>query len=346
MKKVLFIEHRNILGHLNFNQIYIDNLIEQGVDLKLVFPKLTALELKYPKSMYEKFIPNCLCFHSKYSLITRIMYVLQLLYIKYNTKYNRYDIVIMSSYDELSFSLISFKKPFYLVNHDNVRGFDNLIKKKCLKNISKKNFQIVFNQYIKEKFIINGIKNVFTVSHGCLPPFNINSCEKHKKNDVIYNEKKYRFIIFSPSSYSDLNFYKDLIKDRNFIDFLNENNILLILKGIKQNFSKNIQFLEGYIPKEQYQYIVLKSDIILISYPENFKYRASGVFFEACANSKKMIIKKNESFYCYRNYFNYNPFFSNNIDLKIIIKALINDKNLRLIVEPEKLKPNFSEILS
>lgn len=349
MKKVLFIEHITHEGHKNFNEIYIDNLINQGASVKLVFQKKHVNQLKYNISMYEKTIPDFLYVNSQIPLVNRISYIFQLLYVKLFINLGAYDIVILSSYDDIALSMVKFRKSMYLINHDNARGLDNELKKRCIKAISKIHNHLVFNEYVKEKFNNHNINNVIVVSHGCNNPIDRLVLSNKKELEKLSNKfikNNYKHIVFSPSSYSDGNFFRDMLSNSEFLNYINEHEILIIIKSNElKSENNNILILNNYISNIQYQLLFYISDIILINYPTNFKYRVSSVFFDSCANSKRVLIKDIPAFHCYKDYFNYNPLFSTVGELISGIEALLSNQELCCKVDPKDLTPDFKKIL-
>ena len=239
-----------------------------------------------------------------------------------------------------------------MVNHNNISGLDNFVKRFFFKRISKKNTHIVFEDYIKKRLYQIGVKNVLVFPHGIPDPIvghsiddNLSQLFLPKKIDYA----NYKYVLFSPSSSTDQPFINKLIKNKRVLSFFEENKILLILKGnLDTSLSENIIVINKYLSKDQYQNIFIKSNFILLCYPTSFKYRVSAVFFECIANNKICLLSDIEAFNCYESHMNFNPFFKNIDDFLIKLNDLMKTED-NMITNPYKnrgkLIPNFNELM-
>jgi hypothetical protein len=295
-------------------------------------------------------IPDFLYLNTRFSLLKRILYVFQLIYLRLFVDFKSYDVVIFSSYDEIALSIVPFNRKLFLINHDNARGLDNNFKAWCLKKISNKHNHIVFNEYMSNKFKEHGIDNVYTVSHGCTTPIDFSVLENSYELNNLSNKllsDKYRYIIFSPSSAVDNTFFKEVLEYPEFLNFLSTEKILFVFRNNSfQIDNENLLVLNEHLSKNQYELLFLKSEIILINYPKLFKYRVSGVFFECCANYKKVLIRKNQAFENYYSFFNYDPSYVSPSELIEKIKLILNKDDFKFIVDRKSLTPNFTDILN
>lgn len=99
---------------------------------------------------------------------------------------------------------------------------------------------------------------------------------------------KFDFVVFHPSPKSDINFLKT-IYTKEYNNILNRNNILLLLRNspFEDKGYSNIRFINTYLKENDYQGLFKRANIILLAYPNNFKYQVSGVSYECVANNKK-----------------------------------------------------------
>ncbi|MES5169654.1 hypothetical protein ABVC73_15145 [Prevotella melaninogenica] len=342
MKKILYINYIHQKGHYNFDKIHINALDNENAEILLILHSEEKKALPYSDDKYCLVLPKCFSTSFKSGFFNRIIYICTLLYIFFKVNFKEYSDIVLASMEEISIFLIPLKKNKFIICHNNACGLTNKIKKPLLRLIGAHNTFIVFNKRMKDAFLSEKIINTKVISHGCLPAYKFND-----NIDVLLNLKNYKTIIFHPSSAIDFANIEQLYKNDSFLEFLRKENILLILKtpNLKTNIAPNIINITKYLSKEEYQNLFLKSDYILLSYPQDFGYRVSGVSYECFSNKKRMLIHSNPSFdYC-KDYFNYNPFYNSNEELIALIKKLQNNQSLQYVAESKDLTPDYSKIL-
>ena len=341
-KKILFVDHVSGLGHGNFNRIYIDALLAQGFDVKLALSKSLAAHMEYDENLYAVKIPDFYTTHSP--LWRRVRFFLQLLYMKMVVNVKPYDLIFFSAYDELMFSLFHFSKPIYVVNHGNVGGLSNRLKRTCLQRISSRCTQVVFNQYMKDEFLRHGITNVRVISHGCMPPFVLDIHVDLSSISSKLNDGTCKVLFFPSDSSADIQFLQEILSNNTFLAYLQERNILLVVKSSKVHCQHhNVVVIKTYLSQSVYRALFLRSDIILIAYPISFVFRVSGVLFECLGNKKSVLIKNIPALKIYEDYFEESPYFE---DLDGFMKKLslfIDGKcSFKGVVNIRKFQPDFS----
>ena len=329
-------------GHINFDQIHISALINSGNNVHVIMPERVSNSMSIDKNLYRLIIPKWFSKERKSPIITRFFVILTLLYIKLKINFSQYDLILISNTDVITLGMVPLCKHMGLICHGNAYDFQFKIKKYFLERLSKKNFFIVFNTRMKKQFTDNGINNVFCVSHGCIAPFSSDN-----KTPLPFTKCEYNTVIFHPSSKCDESFVLSLHKDKDFEEMLKKDKILLILRGRKIiPDSHNIITISEKLSQELYQRIFLSSDIILIAYPETFKYQVSGISYECISNQKKMLIWKNPSLdYC-QEFFNYDPMFSDTKELCSKIKLFKDKENYKCVVTRADVTPNYKQILN
>lgn len=339
-RKILFIDYIDERGHLNFDTIHINALVRAGFEVHLALHATIADRMCFPAEMYDALIPEWLDKKpGRHPIANRLKFIGSLIYLKKHIRISDYDDLIIAKCDSISLSLIPLCRNKYIICHGNYKDFDNILKKWCLKRLSKNNRFIVFNENMLRPFTDYGVNDVFIVSHGCLPK----SAPSGICNIPL---KSSEHLIFHPSSKYDLKFAKDIVRQE-FLDFLNKNDILLVLKDFPYQVpdSSNIQLLNSYIDADSYSYIFNRSDIILLCYPEEFKYCVSGVSFECISYGKKILYLDNPTFdYC-KGLFNYNPSFDSISSLKVKISAIICDETKHCIVSDKDIEPDYSFLI-
>ena len=328
-------------GHINFDQIHISALINSGNNVHVIMPERVRNSMSLEENMYRLIIPEWLSKERKSPIITRFFLILTLLYIKVKVNFSRYDLTLISNTDVISLGIAPLCKHMGLICHANAYDFQFKIKKYFLKRLSKDNFFIVFNTHMKKHFTENGIKNVFSVSHGCIAPFSSDN-----KTLLPFTKCEYNTIIFHPSSKCDESFVLSLHKDKDFEEMLKKDKILLILRGRKIiPDSHNIITISEKLSQELYQGIFLSSDIILLAYPETFKYQVSGISYECISNQKRMLIWYNQSLKYCQDFFNYDPMFLDTEELSTKIRMLENKETYKYVVTGDNMTPNYKQIL-
>jgi len=354
MKRVLYIEPFSSEGHLNFNRIYISKLLELNIKLDLVLKESYIQKIGVPLNLLKLKIPKYLFITNKGSFVNRIYFFKILSFIKKNIDLSVYDFVIMAGYEEISLFFSNIKQKLILINHSNISGLNSYVKRYFFKRISKNNHHIVFEEYMKEYLNEIGVKNAFVIAHGLPNPFRMTSEQIDENVKTILKDnfyKKFQKIIFSPSSGSvDRQFMEQIVRNHNFINFLENQNILLIIKG---DFSyletKNIKIVRDYLSEIQYRSLILLSNAILIKYPDSHMYRVSAVFFECIANDKLCFLSDIKALKCYEPHLNYNAYFSDTNQLISIITEWIRSRdksNVSPYICKEALVPSFNEIFS
>lgn len=348
--KILYVDPLSPAGHINFNRIYINALSKIFNSIDFAFKKGYEVKLSISDDSKVYSIPEKYYAISKNKILNRIRYIQIFRYLKKYCRIDDYDYVIFSSYEEISLYLSFINRPLILINHNNISGLHDNIKLFFFKKLAKKNINIVFENYMKNYLLSLGINNVYTIHHGLPKSYDkklINNTKLIEDFSIINN---FRYVIFSPSVTStDKNFLESLILDNVFNIFLRDNDILLILKDKHLNSNcKNIQIVRNYLTDLQYQYIFLRSDLILIPYSNNFSYRVSAVLFESMANNKICLFSDIKALQIYMEFFNYDPIFNTVDDLTNRISYIISNSNK--INDPYKnlsqLEPNFEFLFS
>ena len=353
MKNILYIDLYSSLGHVKFNKNYIKGLLEAGFEVKFIFKEGYIKELSLPTSLLDLSLPANYFLDYKNSFKNRLQMLKMLWFIKRKIEFSKYDIIIFSGYEEISLFFSNIKNKIYLVNHRNISGLDNFVKRFFFKRISNKNTHIVFEDYIRKRLYQIGVKNVLVFPYGIPDPMVVDSTNNNFSQVFLpkkINFSNYKFVLFSPSASSvDQCFINELINNKRVISFLEKNKILLIFKGnLDSSLSDNIIIIKKYLTDNQYQNIFLQSDFILLSYPISYKYSVSAVFFECIANNKICLLSDIEVFKCYESFMNFYPFFKNTDDFLIKLNGLMNLEYNNLTnhyKNKDKLIPNFNQLL-
>lgn len=322
------------LGHLHFDQIQIDALIEQGYDVKLVMHQEIADKLPYPQEMYALRLPRWCDTDSNCSWMVRFHFLFALLWINSHIDWTSYDYCVVSNLDEVSMGLCPLKRGMYLMCHGSAQGFEQKLKTFFLRTLSRRNTFLVFNEDMKQPFLEHGINRVKVISHGCLPAFPTPPTRKPH-------------IIFQASSKSDAQF-REMIYTPELDQALGKRNVQLTLRGINapaNSHFRNIKVAQNYLTNEQYKEMFTQADIILLAYPPSFRHQVSGVSYECVANQKPMLVWKNPSLAYCKEFYSYDPFFGSAEEFLAQLDYLLSHRATTPQVTPEELVPQYREIL-
>ena len=351
MKKIIYIDPLSNDGHLNFNRIYISKLLEENINIDIVVKEDYNLDIKLPLGSAKYNIPNCYYSKNRGGLFNRYNYYKILRFIKQKINLKDYDYVIMAGYEEISFFFSNIKN-IILINHNNISGLNNPIKQLFFKLISKTNTHIVFEQYMKDYLYTLGISNVIVIPHGLPLPIDESAICNESELTFLFdgiNLNKFKYIIFSPSGTSvDTDFLNHLVQSTQFNNFIQENQILLILKGnIDTTDNCNIYSTNKYLSEYQYHYLFRISDTILITYPSTHRNRVSAVFFECVANNKICFMSDILTFRSNANHIKFPFFFSSINELIKCIEVYIKLENKTQLIpykNTENMVPTFKNL--
>lgn len=288
LKKVIFIDYDSVPGHLCFNTIWLNALVDiSNIELSVCMEKRYADNfpdvlnkpcvrfIEIPKRLYK-------------DKLWRFFSTLRVLWLLNRIKH-RYDMVIISAFDSVSFycgSILS-KENVFLICHNNIAKTQKAIHRFCLKRIGKKNRFIVFEDYIKAK-LSNLVeeKRIAVVHHGCPKPF-LNPDDNHIPEWIkALRSKK---IVFSPSGNSMADIFSDTHRNQQFCEYLSRKGYVLVVKSKELFKDSNIVWLDRRLSDAEYQSLFLSSDFILAPYSRNYSYRVSAILFEALSNKKAII---------------------------------------------------------
>lgn len=342
-QKVLFIDFTFHSGHINFNRIHIDAIKSAGYDVRLILHSDIADNMDYPNEDYVLKLPRCLNQRQDSPILNRVIFLVVLLWIKIKViNFSQYSHVVISNCDELTLGILPLCRNMYIMCH-NTASVHSIVKRFFLKRLAKHNNFLVFDEYMKKPFVENGIKSVKIISHGCVAPYG-----HYNDENLPTMIKGFSKLIFHPSPRVDSSFVGNLIADDKLCEYLQKNDILLLIHGDKEeykNLSDNILFISGFLPIKVYQAIFMKADIILLAYPTTFQNQVSGVSYECIANQKNILVKNHPALTYCRDFYNYDPLFKNDDELLYKIKELMLDTNKYCCVaSAETLIPDYKKI--
>ena len=265
MDSLLLVDPLSEKGHRNINKSLI-NILSKDYNLTFISEK------NYLKST-SKFHNICFpekIFGLKMSVLPfRFRQIAFILFsIFYYKNHKKYDFILFTSYETISFSFSTFflrLKNIAIIEHNNLDQLLNSRIKEIFYRLIKKNITHI----VLEQYIYNYIKQKYRKKVCLLPlPLSVAS------DEVIPQTK----LIFSPSTTFD-----ELIM-RELINFCATKEYSLLAKG-KSDYKINNVTVKTFF--DNYYDIMRKSSFVFIS--TMFNYRVSNVAYEALANNRPII---------------------------------------------------------
>lgn len=222
----------------------------------------------------------------------RVKNILKIKWIFNNIELKKYDIIFISSYETISFSIAWRKKTnarILIFNHNNIDALKNSkIKKVFFKLINNQVEHIVYEDFIKKYIKSLNTKNKVWVNHHPI------DFKKNENIDTNIDESDNKVLIYAPSSSNDDNFISKLINYQERLNILNDN-VKFIIKSNDIDFEDNqLKVISKRVNYDKYISNFKKADFISLLFNEDFEYRVSGVFFDSLVFKKKILFKRNK----------------------------------------------------
>lgn len=349
--RILFVDPICPIGHMNLNRVYIGRLLDAGFLVDAVFREGYAEELGIAPGVVKLAMPATYFGEQHGRVRSRWNQLRLLLEIKRILPVEEYDLILFSSYEEISLYLSRFPGRLVLVNHANVAALDNPIKRWFIKRLARRAMFVVFHDFIGQRLRNSGITDVRVVPLGLSPPYAIAGPDRKDVLEAIDRRlvsRNWAHIVFAPTGakYGDTFLSQLLLRD-DFAQYLSDRRILLVVKeGPRRVRSENVLVLRGRLPVDSYRALFSAASCVLISYPNNFTYRVSAVLFECFSNQKPCMVSDIEAFRAFESHFRYAPFFTDSENLMELLDALLQRPDM--LVEPYKdlegLTPSFWDL--
>ena len=327
MKRILYIDSFCPAGHLALNRVYITKLVAEGFAVSLALkagyyeqlgaPGGTQLEVEVPASYY----------HKSGSLVSRINQWLALRFIRERIDESKYEVIFLSSYEEISLWAAHFRTPCLLVNHANVAALDNGIRRWFANRLARNCTWLVFAEFIRQRVLHHGITRVQVVPQGLVEPHRLGGGIW----DILHSIDErlvapwVRHLVFVPSGakYDD-EFIVSTLANKSFQDYLEARGILLAVKGTCfANGSRNVVMITKYLAPDEYKALFLASTCLVLHYPPSFNYRVSATLIECFSNSKACLVSDIDSFRAFAPNFQYDPFYRSRESLCAALDRLL-----------------------
>ncbi|TPV41406.1 glycosyltransferase family 4 protein [Bacillus dicomae] len=198
-------------------------------------------------------------------------------------KNNKDCLKVVLTFDTIAFALgWSWIKSnnIFILHHKNIDELNSKVKKFVFKTYMNKVNHIVFEEFFKE-YLINEIgieeKRVHVIPH---PIFSPGASDKDD----------FRYDCIGLSNSNDEEFIKKIIEEEVKTNYLKNSNLNVVLRSKKYRFDNgNLKVISGYLSKEEYDNYTQKCKSVFVPLPSTFKYRVSGVIYDALSNYKVVI---------------------------------------------------------
>jgi hypothetical protein len=288
--RILYLDLLSPYGHISLNIILL-RILEKFASVDVAWKQSYAENDSLSKIVRTFYLIPLDYYQFGSKIDYRIKNIKIIKWILKNIDINKYDLIFISSYETISFSLAWPKKlhpRVVILNHNNL---DELVDKRkffFFKHIPKYVEHIVFEEYMKE-YLLKEVKisnKVWVVNH----PIDLSKVDNYKKivdKSKICKEDK---IIFAPSGSNDENFIAQLVNLQKGKNLLSQFPFKLIVKSKEVQYQDNhLVVTKKYFDYEEYISYFGNSLLILLPYPKDFHYRISGALFDCFAFKKRFI---------------------------------------------------------
>lgn len=326
MKKILYIDLLSPKGHKKFNELNIKVLVSV-FDVTIV-ARENFIDSRQPDVIIpERFFKSHNKINYRINELKKINWI-----IKKVKSFDRFDLLLFSSYETISFSLKSriianVGSKVAVFNHNNLDELDSsLIKKFFFKKIDKRVVHSVFESYFKE-YLLKEIKvknSIIQIPHLV------------EKRSFSTSFDKNCFNIFIPTKNYDTNYTSKIINNYPV-------KIVFTVKSDTFFDQKNIKS-KSYFDENEYNQIFNSSNLILLPLKTGYNYRVSNIIYECFSFSKPCFTFKNKfSQYLKKKYPNVIHIIDKETSIEQIIEEYKQINNILFAKERELFLKEHSE---
>ena len=326
MKKILYIDLLSPKGHKKFNELNI-NALTSVFNVTIVGRKNFIDSRQSDLVIPERFFKPHKKINYRINELNKINWI-----IKKIKTLDKFDLMLISSYETISFSLKSrimanVGSKVAVFNHNNLDEFNRIrINKYFFKKIDKRVVHCVFESYIKE-YLLNDIKVKNSV---ILIPLLVENRSPSSNFD------KSRINIFIPSKNYDANYINKIFNN-------SPKNVVFTIKSDTFFERKNIKS-KTYFEDNEYNQIFNSSNFILLPLKIEYTYRVSNIIYECFSFSKPCFTFENKfSKYLNNKYPNVVHIIDKKTDIDQIIEEYKQINNILFAKERELFLKEHSE---
>ncbi len=303
MKKVYVIDPLSPWGHADINEVIIDILRK---DYQVYYCGAKGLvDEKYGNVTYYNVNKERFCI-TKNRLMNRIRLISALKEMLEKIDDICPDYIFVVSYEIITFFIASllygnkyssYWEKTYILNHNNVDEMERShLKAFLFRHLNSRITPVFYEAFISEYVNNKYRKNGFVIHH------NINSYKlKLGKEEAVnrnissfFSDKNNTYIVSPSSNPMDVAVIEEIMKlDREGV--LKKDHVKFFIKDRTREYhSEMLYFYNGYLNDAEYNYIFGSATYILLLYnAQIYKYRVSGVYFDALTFLKPIIYEPN-----------------------------------------------------
>ena len=298
MKRLLFIEPVSFPTHYNYNVGILRNLpTDLIIDICALdgYISKTLIDYKLYYSIPENLIyrMNPKDTHPQLRLRWSILQVW--LWIKKNIELSDYDGILFAYTEAITFRLTmnrlnTKRQKVMFIDHEIGSTVNSKIKLWFFTGINKDYTFLAFEDYIKDylKDVVK-LQNPISVVRHPLPKLD-KLDEVH--TDAIEKSDKKNLILYAPANSNNEDFIRFLFEHR---DELSSDIRIVIKSKLIAYEDEKLKIFNENISDDEYKRQMRKCDAVLINYGQNYNFRTSGVFFEAVAYRKPIVLCVNNT---------------------------------------------------
>ena len=301
MKKVLLLEPLSPWGHKDINEVTID-ILHDNYELYYCAAE-GYMDNKYSNVKYytldkELFTVKSNSLDNRIRLYKAFIKMLQIandIHPDYVFVMS-YDVIVLSFVCMLQSKYSHLYKKMFILNHSNPdEVLSSKIKRFFYKYISDDIKNVFYEDYIGKKISEITDRKYYVLHH------NLNDYKKNVSAYTVINDSLSRFfedkalyLVSVSSNEIPKEIVEEILKlDRDGV--LTHNNVKVFIKNKIHDFSSsNVLFYTDFLTDDEYSYIIQQSDYVMILYnDQTYRYRVSGVYFDAITFSKPIFHNEN-----------------------------------------------------
>lgn len=279
--KILFMEAReNLFGHVRLNE-WIINVLSKLGEVHIVFPRGWIKDIPDNVVVHE-------CEIKTYPVKENLAQILKSLdclrYAKKIDNKEHFDCIIFAAYNFYAMTIGRWmfkeaKSRLFLIHHN---ALDQL-EASCIKRFLFCTYEQSINHIFIEKFIASKFLEIRKIDKSQVYFFShpLNKIEREIVKDIDY---------LGISNSNDENWVKYLIEEEKKAGRFRAEKIKIVLRSTMYEFNNEfLTVFKGRLEDSEYYEMVLRSNCILVPFPETFKYRVSGSVVDAFSNHKRVL---------------------------------------------------------
>lgn len=301
---ILIVEYLAPIGHVGYVSYHINTLLDLGHNITFYTHDNFYKECKIPSVLFKNFpkFLYCQVNNPLKPIIERVQGIIKLLIIDLFLIFNKYDVIIFTSYDIMSFWIFRTKSPTFIVNHNNTTDFTSSIKKSLHHSISSKFTHVALAPFIQD-YLKQYLRNkVIMIPHGLTKKYH----RIKEDNRSLFGG---RFVYIHTTSSCNKYVLTQVLQNENLRSYLQNNKLKLVVKSYTyKSDDKNIIVLPHFIDGDMYARIMGEAMAVFAPYNDNtFHFRVSAVLMECFGSNIPIISTPSLSYSSYSDFITY-PF--------------------------------------